>query len=210
MKRRALPGHTHDPYECCGKEAGNYGRPKGRICDACGELITEGKRAREALQGQGLQVYRWVSRDYAWPAYYSVPGRFSGGASGSSAHDVLRTAVFDLVQRVSTPAPAGTPHQAPTFIVQKRWDGRKERIYDDWPLVIPVKGDWHDWRCLVLMAPAVRDAIVQLDAAIRVALEDRYETGKDHGSSLLFALAHGEKTIADYEEQRKPEREQQK
>lgn len=217
MKFRARPGYTHDPWPCCGTAAGAYGRPKGKICDDCKALIAEGKVARAAAADQKAKgeqaVYGWTERDYGWPRYYAVPGDFTN----SEAHEQLANAMFACVNALSTPAPADTPRESPEYTLERQYvgvpsgrEGHKRRQYLPWPRVLPVdekKYDSWGFHTLRLMNPAHREALVALDLAIRAALEDRYEAGKQRGRSLLLGLAQGEHTITDFEEKQQTERE---
>lgn len=191
-RRRAYRGFTHEPYECCGKDPGPRGRPKRTICRECGQLIEDGKALRQQTSQQVASgdrgLYRFHERDYAVPGYYS-PGL-------SSDHQrTLQAALFGLVQAAAMPAPVTAPPYANS--------GQREE--DDWepeawPHVLTVKQDRHDWGSLVLLPPAVRDAIDRFDQAIRAALASTYQAGKKDGRSVLLGLATGEVSLADFDE----------
>jgi len=68
-RRRASRGNTHDPFDCCGKEAPSYGRPKGTICRDCRALIDEGTAARKNIP-QDRRPFIWTKVSHGWPQFY--------------------------------------------------------------------------------------------------------------------------------------------
>lgn len=203
-RRRCRPGYTHEPYDCCGKDGGTYGRPKGQICQDCRNLIEHGKAAQAqacaAMDAGTMGVFRWSERSYAWPRFYG-----SGADIPGQAHDRLGDAFWEAVNVVTMPAPATTPDTSDQPAANPSWVGQKEA----WPWLIEAKGtrrSWSesDWRVLRIADPAVREAMNSLHGAIMVALGAAYQAGKAKGSSILQQLASGELSLADFEDQQLP------
>lgn len=194
-RRRASRGNTHDPYECCGADAGPYGRRKGTICDACKQLIQDGKALRDQVaraKGDGaLAVFTFHERDYAMVGYYGlgVPDVDRDGKRRDMQRE-LQAAMFALVHAVATPAPATTPSSQPS----------KPSDYKPWPNVLSESQRDCDWRTLVLLPPATRAAIDALDQAIRETLAATYLAGKAKGRSVLQGLASGDVSVADFDD----------
>lgn len=201
-RRRASAGNTHEPFDCCGKEAGAYGRPKGKICNDCWALIEEGKVARakaaERAEAGLVAVYGWTTADYGWPRFYGADARFP---HSSPADDELVAAFYGLVNALVQPAPADTPRHSPNYEMRtSSWDRtKKERHHHPWPMVLDEKGEWQ-FSQLVLMNPAARDAVNRLHQAILAALGAVYNHGKTLGGSVLQQLACGELSMADFDE----------
>lgn len=190
MKSRASRGHTHDPWPCCGSDAGEYGRPKGGICLACTALIKEGRAARQRLADEGLAVYKWTTAHY-------IDARFPGF---DESHDRLTRAFFDLVNTITHPAPADTPRENPEKWRMGRWsDGTRRREYEPWPWLVLGKGEW-SWHTLVLAKPSDVERLRTLHAAILSALDAMYHEGKHRGSSALLSLASGEVGLQEFEQ----------
>lgn len=193
-RRRASRGNTHDPYPCCGKDGGSWGREKNSICSDCKALIEEGKRARakaeaERVSGQ-LQPFNWCERDYASPGYY---GLVQYREQKDDHQKALQSAVFGLVAAVAVPKTPTTPAAENTD--HKNWK--------DWPRLLDYKrkgGYTQDWQQVVLLAPKTRDAINQLDKVIRAVLKENYVAGKARGLSILQGLASGDVTITDFDD----------
>jgi hypothetical protein len=217
-KRRASAGNTHDPWPCCGSEAGTYGRRKNAICKACAALIEEGKAARAAATAAkdagGLDVFGWSSADYGWPRFYGndaqFPHRFEVDGERVDVHDQLGDAFWHLVNTISQPAPADTPRHSPKYEMRK-WSGsdKAERHHLPWPWVLSSpkrQGYSPSWQfeILVLMNPAARDAVDKLFTAINLALSAVYQEGKERGGSALMQLARGELSLADFDDALKP------
>ncbi len=213
-RRRASAGNTHDPWPCCGTEAGRYGRPKGTICKDCGDLIAEGKAARAAAtaakEAGGLDVFGWTTADYGWPRFYGNDAQFPHGfevdGERVDVHDHLGDAFWHLVNTISQPAPADTPNHSPKYEMRKRtWGGpTAERHYLPWPMVLSEgkRSSTSSWQFhqLVLMNPAARDAVDKLHQAINLALEAVFQEGKRTGRSLLQGLATGDVKMADFDD----------
>jgi hypothetical protein len=197
---------TRDPYDCCGKAAEkSYGRQKGKICEECAGLITDGKVARATLAEQSLAVYQWTSADYGWPRFYKTDVRFPHTLQHGNLHDELAKAFWALVNRVAVDAPADTPRHAPTYTMRKRWSGGKEleRSYDPWPKVLSAEGTNRDswsFEKLVLLSPATREALDLLHQTIGVALAGVYLQGKEEGGSVLHQLASGTLSLQDFDD----------
>lgn len=219
QKRRASAGNTHDPWPCCGTEAGSYGRQKNTICKDCADLITEGKAARAAAtaakEAGSLEIFGWTTADYGWPRFYGndaqFPHRFEVDGERVDVHERLGDAFWHLVNMISQPAPADTPHQSPKYEMRKRtWGGpTSERHYLPWPMVLsgPNRGSGgSDWQFhqLILMNPAARDAVDKLHQAINLALGAVYQEGKERGGSALLSLAKGELSLGDFDDAIKP------
>ncbi len=187
--RRCPPGYTHDLYECCGKDPGVYGRPKGQICSTCAGLIEDGRRAR-ALVPKGLETLQWTSVPYGWPCFYSCKAQFLDGLSSSDARDRLRDAFWRLVNVATTPAPSDTPHGDPS------------KGHEPWPRLLSVKGSgYNSWsfETLVACCPEIRKGLDELHQAIMAALNDVYAAGKRNGRSVLLGLASGEVSVRDFD-----------
>lgn len=209
-RRRASAGNTHDPWPCCGTEAGRYGRPKGGICSDCQELIAEGKAARtkatQAKEAGQVAPYGWTGVSHGWPRFYV------GADFPADTDDELVAAFYDLVGTISEPAPADTPTDFRTGrMVPSPWNRKElEPERQAWPWVLDVKNDGYSssWqsRKLVLMNPAARDAVARLYAAIRAALADCFQGGKNRGGSALMGLASGDLSMADFDETLNPDK----
>jgi len=192
QRRRASAGNTHEPFPCCGKEAGTYGRLKGTICLECRDLIREGAAARKALPAS-LDVYAWTAANYSWPAFYGTGANLPG-----DVHDRLKVAFWTLINKITTPAPANTP---------SRPDG------GEWPKFLTggTGQHWdHCWRTLVLAEPSLRAAVDDTYQTIWAALAAAHHAGKKRGGSALFGLASGELSLSDFEEATLPPREQRR
>lgn len=171
-------------------------------------LIKEGKAAREAQRAAPHEVVNWTEHDYGFPGYYEVP--FPSSLNEPDLQDNLRDAIYELVNAVSTPAPADTPRWNPNKWKMGAWsDGTKRRDHDPWPFMLSVKGNGSQWSwgAMVLIAPRVRAAIDAVDQAIRAALVGVYQEGKERGSSALLQMAGGEMSMTDFEEAIKPRKE---
>jgi hypothetical protein len=192
---------TREPYDCCGTAADEqHGRQKGKICEECAGLITDGRVARATLAETDLAVYQWTSTDYGWPRFYGADAHFP---SQGDLDDALAKAFWALVNRVAVDAPADTPHHAPTFTIKKRWDGQMEKTYDPWPKVLSAGGTRREswsWEKLVLLPPATRDTLDQLHQTIEAALAGVYQQGKGEGGAVLFQLASGTLSLQDFDE----------
>lgn len=221
-KQRASRGNTHEPYDCCKKPPDSrWGRPKGSICRECTALIADGRAANERAQSQqaagGQGVYQWTTQDYGWPRYYGIEARFDNSVSGNAAHERLARALYDLVNLASEPAPATTDRLSPKLGEPYRdtWGHgikakKTKRDQLPWPFFLSVKTDRSDawtWHALVVASPALREAIDELDKAIRHALERVYAQGKQDGRNLLLGLASGEVSIVDFEMAERTQRE---
>jgi hypothetical protein len=200
-RRRASRGNTHDPFECCGKEPGPYGRPKGAICGDCQALIDEGKAAR-ARGPQDLVPFVWTSTNYGWPRFYGT-----GADLPSDVHQALANAFWALANQITTPAPADTPRMSPTLGDPDRRTG--ERHPTPWPRLLTDPGLSHDswsWAKLVLANPATVDALDALYLGIRAALGATYERGLKKGGNALKRLAEGSLALNDFDDTLNPER----
>lgn len=197
MARRAGRGYTKEPWPCCGEKPGEYGRPKVGVCGECSKLIAEGKAARakaEAERQAGeVQPYHYNERPYAAPGYYGlgIPGIDYSTEERVDLMANLRDAQFELVHAVSLPATPTTPARPGN---PKAWKNT-----ETWPHVFSVKCDKHDWAILVLMRPAVREAVDRFDQAARAAIAAAYANGKRDGHSLLMRLASGDMAMADFD-----------
>jgi hypothetical protein len=205
-RRRAGRGNTHEPFECCGKEAGPYGRPKATLCQECADLIREGKAARARVP-QDLVPYAWTSVDYGWPAFYGT-----GAALDSDVHRRLTTAFWTLVNAVTVPAPGDTPDLDPEHLGEPdRRTGERRPL--PWPRILSVKGHSHDswsWYRLILARPDVQAALDAVHQAILAALSAAWDKGKERGGSALHGLASGEISLTDFEDTLKPEAERRR
>lgn len=211
-KRRAAKGCTHEPYECCGKEPeSGYGRRKGQICGECRSLIEDGRRFRSEKKQQELEVFGWTSRDYAFPGYY---GDYDFGyENGRDVRDDLEKALFELVNVVAIDAPGDTPRQSPAYEMRKYVGHGPQRHHLPWPYVLTVPPHNHDswsWGRLVLINPAIRNAIDKLDQKIRAALTHAYNSGKQNGGSILRQLASGDMSLTDFEDGLVPREERER
>ena len=200
--RRLSPGMTRDPFDCCGKAPGDYGRRKGTICETCAGLIADGKVARAKLAESELAVYRWTEAEHGWPRFYGSDCRFPHGEK--DLHREMADAFWALVNRLAVDAPADTPHHAPTYTMrQNNWNRQLERSYDPWPTVVSDPGHSYDsWSFakLVLLPPATRDALDRLHQTIKAALGGVYRHGKAEGTSVLFGLAEGTLSLQDFDD----------
>lgn len=197
--RRCHAGYTREKWPCCGREPDGQ-RQKGTICAECAALIADGKIAREKLREVPRDVVHWTEVNYGFPGYCG-DWEFR---SPSDAHERLKRALFALANAVSVPAPSDTPRHAPTYrMVDRSWGGRgKERQHDAWPRLLSVeaRGDSRSWDRLVLIDPTVRQALEEFDLAVRAALADVYAEGKARGRSVLYGLATGETSMADFDD----------
>jgi hypothetical protein len=193
-RRRASRGNTHEPFDCCGKEAGPYGRPKGTICRECRTLIEEGKAARERID-KGLAPYVWTSTDYGWPQFYGT-----GADLPSDVHKALALAFWTLANRITVPAPADTPTSSPVLGEPDRRTGERRPL--PWPRLLSVSGLSHDswsWATFVLGNPDTVEALDNLHRGIRVALGAAYDRGRKLGGNALMRLAEGSLALDDFD-----------
>lgn len=194
-RRRASRGNTHEPFDCCGKPAGTYGRPKGEICRDCRALIDEGQAARKRID-KGLVPFGWTSVNYGWPRFYGT-----GADLPSDVHEALAVAFWTLANRVTVPAPADTPALSPE-LGKPSYSGA-QAYHLPWPNLLTDRGQSHDswsWRTLVLANPDVADGLDALHRAIRVALGAAYDRGRKTGGNALRRLAEGTLAISDFDD----------
>jgi hypothetical protein len=206
-QRRVPASYTRKPWPCCGSEA--WRRPADKvICPDCTQLMDEARAARAAIAAEiatpgGRVPYGWTSQRHGWPRYYDSRFHFTSTHDDDDPSRRLEAAFMALVGLLSTPAPADTPSESPRTSTRRRgFDGRVEAYRLPWDMVIDDGLERHrdkwSFTMLVLMDPAVRDALSALHASIKDALADTYTAGKERGSSVLQALAAGEASMADY------------
>lgn len=204
-RRRAFRGYTHDPFDCCGKEAGVHGRAKATICPDCKALIAEGKAARERVP-KGLTPRLWTSADYGWPRFYGT-----GADLPSDAHDALAKAFWRLANLITVPAPADTEPFSPELGEPDYRTGERRNL--PWPRLLTVKGQSHDswsWAKMILVDPDTADTLDALHRAITDALSVVWDRGKERGGSALHGLASGEMSLSDFDDTLAPEAERRR
>ena len=199
---------NHDPGE---DDPYGWERKQGENCCDCEADRKAGRAAIAELakiQGrEGETLWSWVSADYAWPTYRAVRSH----AGFDTDADALSDAVWQLVADLSRPAPDNAPIYSKRYEMHERnvsFDGPgrgKVRHYLRWPKLIGSDDDWNglgrfELDCIVLCRPSVRDRLIAVDDAIRVALNVAWEDGKALGGTVLRALASGEMSMDDFDE----------
>lgn len=200
-RRRASRGYTYDPCPGCKREEH---RPKDELCLACRHEL---ERARELLKdferkrATGAAV-PFILRERV--SYYNL------GPSRHGFGDRLRDAVRVLLARVTTPASDETPRKDPSKPIERRktWSpsGREIEVdYEEWPFFLASdEGISRTYesageRALVLADPITREAVSELDLAIRETVAEAYKAGKEDGRNILLGLASGDVTIDEFD-----------
>lgn len=192
-ERAARRGHTWEPWPCCNRtveESEHYrGRPKKEaVCGECRDLMRIGAEERRRASEAGEATYKWTSEHYMWPGYHG-PYHFECNRSAKAdeprdAGDGLRRRMFALINALSRPA-AGLA-----------WQSRAEAVLSCDETSRRVSR--YERPVLVGMDPTVRDAVNELDQAIREALASAYKEGKERGQNILLALADDELSVNEF------------
>ena len=181
-RERAQKGHTHDPWPCCGKESGYArGREKNTICPNCQKLIKLGKATLDRQTTARQEVYLWSRQPNWWPRYY--------GPYDFPDH-VMRDRLGDAMYAVATLV-SENAEQSP-------WTKNLEHL-----LSCGERGSRYHYegKKTVSIDPALRNALDELDNAIRAALEGVFSEGQTQGRSIMLQLASGKLSMDDYNKQ---------
>lgn len=187
-KPRAPRGMTHDPCPGC---QGTERRAKESVCDACRQLLVEAKETREQNANRsGLAWFR-VHIRASWNEYHYYVAHAT-----SEGNKALQEAMTKLVAAVAEATYAHTDYNAAGNIVH-----RKFPFADAGPVITRTRkltaGDrssgWYQDH--VLISPAAREAINELDKAILLAIGTAREEAARQSAGLLQRLATGDITL---------------
>lgn len=178
-------GWTEKPCPACGS---TEGRSKDKLCYVCQRIYNDGLLAREKQESQQEKIA--VRHDRA---YHLIAGPFlfehSTTFLSSQLNDMLRHAWHKLTMSVLEPAVGEKPRESPYLVSNKEgtWGVRNEFYgYHD---------DEH-----YLVKPEVREAVNELDLAMRLSLEFVYLAGQRQGSNILLRLNEGKVSSSSLED----------
>ncbi len=167
------------PCPAC-KTTDHHRQDADSICCQCIKELQQAKDLYAASKKiDKSEVYvNTFERAYALPGFYHI---IHGVNLTSESKEKLQKAIHDIIM---------------SGIIRRTDDAQ---MYDKTPMQVPpvAQHGSYDWSIRVIMSKIHAKAVCDLDAAIRVALEEVATAAYEKGQNLLLGIAGGDVSMND-------------